>query len=56
MEIKYLSELTNYDAIIQKDNHEIGNIKWMNLDETIKYIKPYKERVNILNKIHNSIQ
>ena len=54
--VYYLSELINYDAIIQKDNHEIGNIKWMNLDETIKYIKPYKERVNILNKIHNSIQ
>ena len=54
--VYYLSELTNYDAIIQKDNHEIGNIKWMNLEETIKYIKPYKERVNIINKIHLSIQ
>ena len=54
--VYYLSELTNYDAVIQKDNHEIGNIKWMNLEETIKYIKPYKERVNIINKIHLSIQ
>ena len=25
--VYYLSELINYDAIIQKDNHEIGNIK-----------------------------
>ena len=53
--VYYLSELINHDFIEKKDSHEIGDIKWMDINELLSHISSYNERINIINKINLNI-
>ena len=49
--------INNNKEIQEYQKSEVRNIKWVNYEECIKYIRPYNlEKINIIEKINKVLQ